>query len=46
MNIRLADNKMHKKEVCKSYNIIPSSEMLLIKIISDIINDNSEYVET
>ena len=41
--IRLADNKMHRGKVCKSYDTIASSEMLSIKITSDTIKDKSWY---
>lgn len=34
---------MHKGKICKSYDIIPSSEMLSIKITNDSIKDESWY---
>lgn len=34
---------MHKGKVCKSYDIIASSEMLSIKITSDSIKDEPWY---
>ena len=37
--IRLADNKMYKGKVCKSYDTIASSEMLSIKITSETIKN-------
>ena len=41
--IYLADNKMHRGKVCKSYDTIASSEMLSIKITSDTLKYQSWY---
>lgn len=37
--IRLSDNKMHRRKICKSYDTIVSSEMLFVKITNDSIKD-------
>ena len=41
--IRLADNKLHRGKVCKSYDTIASSEMLSIKVTSDTLKDQNWY---
>jgi len=41
--IRFKDNKMHKKKICKSYDMIASSEMLSIKITSNTIKEESWF---
>ena len=42
--IRLSNNKIHKAKICKSYDTIASSEMLSIKITSDSIKDENQYM--
>lgn len=41
--IWLTYNKLHRKNVCKCYDIIASSEMLSIEITSDSIKDETWY---